>query len=245
MRILDLSTAFDREFSTPQPPFVSERRLDEIRYTNTFEDSGFVDSELYLSTHAGTHVEAPMMVFARGEKEGRYFLEDFPIDELYAWTAVLDVQKGPLEPITADDLEAASKDVTVESGDFILVHTGWGRYFEQERKHGRYLWENHPGLDPSGAEWVVSKEARGYGQDTMSVQCAKYPLLITEEQQREGQTRPDHAVHKALLGNDILCICQLTNLDQVANQRLVCGYFPLPFRELEASPIRAVAFLDG
>jgi kynurenine formamidase len=36
----------------------------------------------------------------------------------------------------------------------------------------------------------------------------------------------------------------LTNLDQVAGKRIIAGFFPLPFKGIDACPVRAVAFIE-
>ena len=245
MKMLDLSTPFDFEFSVPQPPFITERKLSELRYTNTFEDSGFIDTELTLSSHAGTHVVAPMMVFSRREKQGKYALGDIPMEQLYGWTVVLDIPKGELAPITAGDLEKASSNLEVKAGDIVLVHTGWGRYFVDEPKNGDYLYNKHPGLEIDGAEWLVKKKIKAYGQDTMSVQCAKYSLFPSAEEKNSGVVRHAEPIHRLLLQNDIVLIEQLCNLDKIAGRRVICGFIPLPIVDREASPVRAIAFLDS
>ena len=79
----------------------------------------------------------------------------------------------------------------------------------------------------------------------MSVQCAKYSLFLTEEEKNSGVARHIEPIHRLLLQNDIVLIEQLCNLDKIVGQRVVCGFFPLPFKDLEASPIRAVAFLEN
>lgn len=244
MRILDISTPYDWDCSVPQPPFISDRKLNELRWTFTFEDSSYIDAEFTLSSHAGTHIVAPMMVFRREEKAGKYSLDQIPLEQLYGWTTVLDIPKGELEPITAADLEKASKDLEIREGDIVLVHTGWGRYFVTEPRNGYYLYNRHPGLEIDAAEWLVNKKIKAYGQDTMGVQCAKYSLFMTEEEKLSGMTRKIEPVRRLLLGNDIALIEQLHNLDKISSRRVVCGFFPLPFKGVEASPIRAVAFLE-
>ena len=51
-------------------------------------------------------------------------------------------------------------------------------------------------------------------------------------------------MHQMVLGNDILLLERLTNLDKVANRRIIAGSFPLPFKGADCSPIRAVAFVE-
>ena len=244
MELLDLSTPIDWENSVPQPPFVAERGLSEIRATNTFEDSAFIDSEFTLSSHAGTHVVSPMMVFSKTEKKGIYAINDIPLEQFYGWTAVLDIPKGELEPITVHDLDRASRALKIIPGDIVLVHTHWGKYFVADPKNGYYLYNKHPGLDVESAEWLIGKKIKAYGQDTMGIQCGKYSLFPSEDEKEQGVIKHHEPIHRLLLQNDILIIEQLYNLDKIAGRRLICGFFPLPFTELEASPIRAVAFLD-
>lgn len=244
MRIIDLSTPLDFEFSVPQPPFINDRKLSEIRYTNTFQDSGFIDTEFTISSHTGTHVVAPMMVLRRDEKPGKYALSDIPLEQLYGWTVTLDVPKGEMQAITADDLEKAAWTIQIKEGDIVLIHTGWGRYFVDEPRNSYYLYSKHPGLEIDGAEWLVRKRIKAFGIDTMNVQCAKYSLFLTQEEKESGVARHIEPIHRLLLQNDIVLIEQLRNLDKLVGRRVVCGFIPLPFKDLEASPIRAVAFLE-
>ena len=233
----------------PSSPYEHEKL--EIKTYFTVPRDGRYTSEFTMCAHMGTHVDAPMHVFSREKKKGKYYLGDIPLDQLYGETVVLDIPKGEEEPygapITAADLEKASKvskELEVMAGDIVLVHTGWGRYFEEDPKTGYYIFFKGPGLDIGGAEWLVKKRIKAYGQDTIATQYKKYIFTPTREELDRGVRPNAEPVHKMLLANDIVLIEHLYNLDKIAGRRVTCGFFPLPFKDIEASPIRAVAFLE-
>ena len=77
MKIIDLSTSFDSDWSVPQPPPTDAYH--KINFAYTKPRDGFYLSVFTLTTHSGTHIDAPMHRFARHDKTGKYFLEDGPL----------------------------------------------------------------------------------------------------------------------------------------------------------------------
>jgi kynurenine formamidase len=251
VKIIDLSTPFDMESSVPQYPYVAKKELFKIWFTNTFPQDGFVDSAFTLGSHVGTHIDAPMHWCRRDEKKGMYTLDDIPLERLFGETVVWDIPKKPAlphgEPITAEDFEKANEILPVREGEILLVHTGWGRFFVEEPKNLYYIHSKGPGLDLSGAEWLVKRKIKAYGQDTMGTQFrGKYSFYLSEKEKEDGTPPIEHKepVHHLMLMNDIVLIEHLFNLDKVAGKRIIAGFFPLPFKGIEGSPVRALAFLE-
>jgi kynurenine formamidase len=249
VKLIDLSTPYDKDYSVPQPPF--DHAGLEIEHVKTPPRDGVYSSKFTITCHYGTHMDAPMHMFSREEKKGKYYLGDIPLEQMYGETVVLDIPKGVEEPygapITAADLEKAtkaSKELEIREGDIVLVHTGWGRYFVEDPKSGPYIFYKGPGLDIDGAEWLVTKKIKAYGQDTIGTQYKKYQFFPTKEELIRGVKPSGEPVHKILLGHDIILLEHLYNLDKIKGRRVICGFFPLPFVDIEASPIRAVAFLE-
>ena len=249
MKLLDLSTPFDKDYSIPSYPF---GHFDlEIKHTTTIPRDGNYSTQITMYSHVGTHMDAPMHVLSRKEKNGKYYLGDYPLEQMYGETVVLDIPKGVEEPygaaIRAEDLEKASKasnELGVREGDIVLVHTGWGRYFTEDPKTAHWIFYKGPGLDIDGAEWLVKKKIKAFGMDTIGTQYKKYSFFPSKEELDIGIKHVGEPVHRILLSNDILLIEHLYHLDQIAGKRVICGFFPLPFVDIEASPIRAIAFLD-
>ncbi|MBI2906275.1 MAG: cyclase family protein [Chloroflexi bacterium] len=240
MKIIDLTCPLDLDYALPLHLF----KLDSYEWhiTRTVRRDGRMNSRLMMSSHCATHLDAPMHVFERSEKAGIFSIDEWPLQQLYGDTVVLDIPKEELGEITADDLEKASP--KVREGDIVLVHTGWGRFYVEDRKSPTYLTERRPGFVPSAAEWLVKKKVKALGHDLLVTNHPKYQFVPTAEERARGAIIGDEPVHRALLGNDIAVIEQLTNLDKIKGRRVTAGFFPLAIKGLDGSPIRALAFVD-
>lgn len=240
MRLIDLTTPYDGEYSCAQLPAVELHN--ELTWARTLAREGNYVTDIHISSHTGTHLDAPMHVLSREEKKGMYYLGDIPLERLYGETVCWDIPKGELEPITADDFEKANKKLPVKEGDILLIYTHWGHYYFT--KNPRYLFNKCPGLEFDGAEWCVSKKIKAYGQDTVGTQYKAYSFVQSDEVWQTGAKPAAEPVHRLMLSNDIVLLEHLTNLDKIAGRRVTCGFFPLPLQDREGAPMRAVAFLD-
>jgi len=240
MKIIDLTCPLDLDYALPH--HLAKMDSYEWHITHTIKRNGYRLSRLILTTHCATHIDAPMHVFQRDEKTGIFSVDEWPLEQLYGETVVLDIPKKELEEITADDLEKASPEVC--EGDIVLVHTGWGRFYVEDRKSPAYLTNSRPGFVPSAAEWLVKKKVKALGSDLLVTQHPKYQFRPSPEETAKGAVRAYEPVHKTLLGHDIVLIEQLTNLDKIKGQRVIAGFFPLGIKGLDGSPIRALAFVD-
>ena len=240
MKIIDLTCPLDLDFALPHHMM----KLDSYdwRITHTIKRNGFMMSELKLATHCATHIDAPIHVFEKGEKKGILTVDEWPLEQLYGETVVLDIPKKDLGEITADDLEKARPEV--REGDIVLVHTGWGRFFVEDRKSPIYLTNNRPGFVLSAAEWLVKRKVKALGSDLIVTQHPQYQFVASPEEKAKGAITAYEPVHKTILGNDIILIEQLTNLDKIKGKRVTAGFFPLAIKGLDGSPIRALAFVD-
>jgi len=238
-RLIDLTCPFDPKYSVPQYPTIYQDI--DISYKYTVHRDGRYCTQFTLTTHTGTHVDAPMHIYEDGKP-----LSNYPLERFYGEAVVLDIPKGELEEITAADLEKAKPEV--QPDDIVLIHTGWGRFYEgEERKHELYLARRQPGLVVDAAQWLVDKKVKAVGIDAFTIrhpypEQSDYPL--TEEDILAGKSRPIEPVHDILLGNDVLIVEQLTNLHLIAGKRVTVCFLPLPFVGLDGSPVRAMAWVD-
>jgi arylformamidase len=252
MRLIDLSTTYDMVHSTRQPPFPGEKN--DITWFATLPHDGFWGSNIHISAHTGTHMDSPMHICKKEDvksdnryKGERYYMSDWPLDDLFGETVCWDIPKGEDEPIKADDFEKANKKLPIlDSTKFVLVYTGWGRYMENDPcKNENYTFFRGPGLDVDGAEWLVKTKIKGYGQDTLGTQWKGRLFPQTEKEWRTGILNyPAELTHFTMLSHSIILFEHLHNLDKIAGKRVTCGFFPLPVKGTEGAPQRAVAFLD-
>jgi kynurenine formamidase len=76
--------------------------------------------------------------------------------------------------ITPADLQTALKrqNVSLEPGDAILIHTGWGRYWREDAaRYGK----SSPGLGVAAAEWLARQNPMVVGADNPSVEVSPNP----------------------------------------------------------------------
>ena len=85
-------------------------------------------------------------------------------------------------PITISDLVAAERrqGVTVESGDILLVRTGWLQHFLVDQSPRNY-WAGEPGLHASCAVWLHERQVAAVASDNWGVEvsnesAATWPL---------------------------------------------------------------------
>jgi kynurenine formamidase len=73
--------------------------------------------------------------------------------------------------ITPDDLQQALKrqNMTLEPGDAVIIHTGWGRLWGKE--NARYMTRS-PGIGVAAGQWLVTQDPMLLGADNIPVEVA-------------------------------------------------------------------------
>ena len=76
--------------------------------------------------------------------------------------------------ITLPDVQQAlaRENLTLQAGDAVIVHTGWGRLWEKD--NARYS-KGNPGIGIAAAEWLVRQNPILVGADTPPVQISPNP----------------------------------------------------------------------
>lgn len=179
------------------------------------DDAGFLEKKITLYSHTGTHVDAPAHLI-----KGSKTLNMFPINHFYGKALLLNLVQTKNRIIDIKAFEP-HRDI-IGRVDFVLIHTGWNRYWNTEK----YFADYHV-LSTEAADWLSRFGLKGVGFDTISAD--------------EADTQ-DFPVHKAFLQNDTIIIENLTNLEKVSCEQFIFSCFPLNFEDADGSPIRAIAF---
>jgi kynurenine formamidase len=175
-------------------------------------------SELKLATHAGTHVDAPWHFVENGRT-----IDQVPLDDLCGSAVVVPVDRGAREAIPAADLEASPE--PIQPGDIVVLATGWGARFESAE------YEEHPYVSVEAAQWLVDRRVKMLGLD----------LITVDLPQAMRPTPFGYPVHHLLLGNNVLIIENLTNLQPLRGRRVMLYAFPLAIRGADGAQARVVA----
>jgi kynurenine formamidase len=138
--VIDLSNPVEERM--PVWPALPSVRCEQ---TNWAARDGFTMEQVEMSTHTGTHIDAPLHFVPEGKT-----VDDFPLEKFMGEGIVLDLApKEPEAPITVEELEPFVDDI--DSDDVVMLHTGWDQY------HGRtpeYLFE-FPYLTGEAAQYLA------------------------------------------------------------------------------------------
>ena len=195
------------------PVFTSERVMTVAR-------NGYNVSRLTIGSHTGTHLDAPVHFF-----EGAAAVSDVNLSSLHGPAIVVDVRgKGFHAAITWDDIAPQAGKLGPEVT--LLLCTGWSQ------RWGRGEYMKSPHLTEEAARKIVECGVRVVGIDVFSV----------DGEVPEGSPET-HAVHPVLLGNAILIVKNLTNVEALLNgSGYSVGLHLLNFEGCDGSPIRTIAW---
>ena len=109
------------------------------------------------------------------------------------------------------------KKASPQEGDFVFFDTGMSKHY-----HESEYYDNYPEMSVEIADYLMGRKVKAVGIDMCSPDHAPFPF------------------HKILLGNNILIIENLTNLEALAGKKFTVFAFPLRLA-LDGSPVRVVA----
>ncbi|MGH8165240.1 MAG: cyclase family protein [Rhodanobacteraceae bacterium] len=188
------------------------------RHTIAYE--GFNAERLELTTHSGTHVDVPFHFFENGAT-----VDQIPVDAFTGPCVALDLRhKAPASVIGRDDLSRFAG--SIEPGTIVLIKTGWG---DKRAVTSEYL-KAWPYLDRQAAEYLVERDVKGVGTDTLSIGGI-------------GESERSRAPHLPLLGAKKFIIEDMRIPDELLDgkKRFLCA-FPILIAGAGAGWARPVAW---
>ena len=222
MQVIDLTQPL-----SPETPVHPKDSPVATHFPVTHEAHGMAVSALRLSSHAGTHMDAPFHMLPQGAT-----LDAYPVSRFVGPAVVLDVRgRGPaLQP---EDLAVAEEAAGgLRPGDFALLWTGWDEHF------GASDWLEHPYLSGAAAVYLRDRGVTLVGADIPSMDSSAGVALNLHLKEM------DLSAHLTLLAADILIVENLTGLGRLAGRRAMCAILPLRTVGAEGSPVRAVAWVE-
>jgi kynurenine formamidase len=213
MPVLDLTYPL-----TPDMPVYPGSPAPDIRPIASYEPDGFREQQLTLCSHTGTHIDAPSHLLAEGRS-----LDRFPLDRFLGSGLCIDASKTPDGVISWSVLQPYEDKLA--ACDFVLLYTGWGRYWGSPR-----YFQNYPVISTGAAKRLADCHLKGLGVDALSVDPPDTSVF---------------PVHRRLLQNDILIIENLARLDRLPRGlfgQLFC--LPLHLENADGAPARVAARLS-
>ena len=180
MEIIDLTLTVSDKI----PTFPGSPRPNFIPWENIKED-GYNLELLFLSTHTGTHMDAPYHFLEKGAK-----IHEISLNKLVS-EAVLIQSRGSRDRFGIKQISITKADIQkfekqhgkIDGFSSVIFYTGWnvphlwGTYddvtehlpLSPDNNQEKYYFTKNPGLSVSGAEYLASKKIKLVGIDSPSI----------------------------------------------------------------------------
>jgi len=188
-RIYDLSQPVFT--NCPQYPDENPRPA-QIRLFYMLAVQGVNKEIVEISTHTGTHCDAPYHFFEDGKT-----IDEIPLETYVGPATILDLRyKKPGSAIERGDIEPFAE--RIAEGDIVLLNTGFGH----KRANTAEFLTEYVYLGGEAAQYLVDRGVKGVGIDAVSL---------------GGYNDPSKAVpaHKAMLGSGKFIVEELYFPDEV------------------------------
>lgn len=214
MKLIDLSHPLEHG----QLNFAWDPKISIVPH-NSVSSIGYNITQISMSTHQGTHLDAPYHFFDDGKT-----IDRMRLDQFIGKATLVDLAPGKnLEagtPLTIEMFEPHKE--KFKPGSKIIYRTGWDHMFGKPEFFSAF-----PTLTLEAAQWIAGRKIGLLGMDTPT------PSTSWKE------------CHHILLGKgvEIVIVEGLTNLDKLPAEFTFIG-FPLNIKGRDGSPIRAVAMVE-
>jgi len=215
MKIIDLTLTISNKIPTfpgsPQPNFIPWEKI---------KDDGYNLELLFLSSHTGTHLDAPYHFLEKGSK-----IHEISLKKLVSEAVLIKSRKKRNETITKTDIQKFEKKYgEIDGLSSVIFLTGW-----QKNLQKKYYFTKNPGLAVSAAKYLASKKISLVGIDSPSIDLG---------------TDSKFSVHQIFAKKGILIVENLANLDKIKSSKFHLVVLPLKLKNATGSPVRAIAFVD-
>ena len=212
MPLLDLTLPI----SPNLPSFPGSPRPQFISWAKNKTD-GYNLELIFLSSHSGTHIDAPFHFINGGLR-----VDQIPLERLIRYATLCRIKKRSAQAITKKDiLQFEKKHGKIETGSSVIFATGWYRHLSK-----RDYFSNNPGLSVDAAKYLASKKINLVGIDSPSIDLGRDQSF---------------SAHHVLLKKGILVLENLCNLEKISGTHFKLVVLPLKLKEATGSPVRAIA----
>lgn len=214
MKVIDLTHMIKENM--PVYPGVEEPKLS---IANSYEQDGFRETMLHMTTHTGTHIDPPAHLFA-----DRTTLDAFPPEQFIGKALVIDcrdLHEG--EAVTMEHIRKHGD--KAEKAEFLLFNLGWDKRWGTPEYFGDY-----PCIDDEVLEYIIHGSYKGIGFDVIGLDPIADSALTRH--------------NKLFASCDIINIENLKNLDMCGSELFWFGCFPLKIENCDGSPARALAWFE-
>ena len=212
MELIDLTLTVSQDIpsfpGSPQPHFIEWSKI---------KTDGYNLELLFLSSHTGTHLDAPYHFVDKGSK-----IHQISPSRLITNAILVKIPKGSNQSITKSDIiKFEENEGKIKNNSTVIFSTGWGKNL-----HKKKFFKTNPGLASSAARYLVSKKLNLVGIDSPSIDLGSDSKF---------------SVHHILSKNNVLILENLCNLEKISGIHFKLIVLPLKLKNATGSPVRAMA----
>jgi kynurenine formamidase len=193
-----------------------------------------------LSTHAGTHVDAPIHYGPTSEGLPAKTIDQVPLEWCFGDGVVLDFSwMAAGQVIMAADLEAALTkiDYTLKPGDIVLIRTD--RWMDFDRPDFAM---RHPGMGRESTLWLIERGIRMMGTDGWGWDI---PIPMMVEQLKKGNKAAFFPGHYAGRDREYCHVEKMARLNELPSHGFKVSVFPVLIERASGGWCRPVAFVES
>ena len=215
LKFIDLTLPVSEKIPTfpgsPQPIFIQWENI---------KDDGYNLQLLFLSSHTGTHLDAPYHFLEKGKK-----IHEISLKRLIINAILIKIRKRRDQAITKTDIQKFEKKYgKIPNESTIVFWTGWQKMIKNDS-----YFVNNPGLSVTAAKYLISKKTNLVGIDSPSIDLGKEKRFL---------------IHHLFAKNDVLIVENLANLDKIKSWKFQLAVLPMKLENATGAPVRAVGIID-
>lgn len=194
-----------------------------IAQVGTIDSVGRETRRVELGTHTGTQVDAPLHFIRGGDS-----IDTLPLEKLVGPVTMIDCSR-----FTNNQAVTASFLKDMKLSRRLIFWFDWSKHWGTDQ-----YYKDYPYFAIDAAEYLAKSDVVLVGFDTCSPEDSRIklapPILGTDG---------DSPIHKILLGNGVVLVEYLANLDRIVkgNDWNIAA-LPLKLQGADGSPARVIAF---
>lgn len=204
------------------------------------EGYGWATETVTLSTHSGTHLDAPYHYFPTSEGKPARTIDELPLEWFYGDGVVLDLRhKKSGEATTIEDLEQCLEKInySIKPGDIVCLMYGKDKIHDKPE-----YWTDFPGMSAEATRWLIDKGVKVIATDAFGFDIPFEKMA--ENFAKTGDKNVIWPAHRVGREKEYCQIEKIANLDKLPPHgfKIVC--FPISIHKASAGWVRPVAILE-
>lgn len=249
-QFIDLSATIDSNSEMKRKPAIKysdhHDTVKNLAKTYGMEPEDFPEGiycaieELTLTTHEGTHLDAPWHYYPTSEGKPAKTIDEIPLNWCFSDGVVLDFSyKKPGEDINSDEVQEKLKEINyqLKPFDIVLIRTDAYKYYGRQD----YL-DLNPGVTREATLWLINQGIKVMGIDAWGWDR---PHSIMVDEVKKGIKNRFWESHLVGKEREYCHLERLANLDKIPKPfGFKVSVFPIKIQNASGGWVRAVAMLE-